>query len=62
MAIRAVSSVARAAEGALEDRAAAPVGAMRASEDYPAVASWEKAGRKEVAGTMGAAEASEDMI
>ena len=62
MAIRAVSLVARVAEEALEEQAAAPVGAERASEDYPAVASWEKAGRKEVAGTMGAAEASEDMI
>ena len=54
--------MARAAEGALEDRAAAPVGAMRASEDYPAVASWEKAGLREVGGTRGAAAVSEDRI
>ena len=62
VAMRAVGSVARAAEEALEERAAAPVWAGRASEGCSVVALWERAGLKEAAGTKGAAAASEDRI
>ena len=52
--------MARVAEEVLEERAAAPVGVGRASEGCPAVVLWERAERKEAAGTKGAAAASED--